>query len=256
MFDWLIKLLRKKFGKKAKPVVSVPDVVTTTPPVVVPAGPRLGDPFVEDFSDLDAWIVSNWKAPGIGTFATSNVYLAEGMLCLELFQTSNTTVGGEVATKRKFGYGIYEFDVRASSTSATAMGQGSPVSGSITGCFNYGPNSTTEIDIEVEGNERSPYVQLTSWIGEGKPNEHNLHRPKVGPHAEFKRYKFIWTRDSIEYYVDDLIVARHTKVVPVLPAPFMFNHWGTNSRDWGGVDSPGVKRFMWIRSFKHTPFLD
>jgi beta-glucanase (GH16 family) len=162
--------------------------------------------------------------------------------------------GGEIATIEKFGYGTYEYSVRASSTAATSDAIGTPVSGSITGCFNYLTASATEIDIEVEGNERNRTTQLTTWINEAKPNEHTDVSPTGAlPHEAFFDYKFVWTPGKIQFYRNNVLIGTHTKVVPTEPAPFMFNHWGTNNVNWGGLATPDVTRYMWVKNFRFTP---
>jgi beta-glucanase (GH16 family) len=245
-FDWL-------FRRKPKPPVVTP------PPTATPT-------FVEDFTTLKNWVVSTWQAPGRnsvhnGSFAHDHVTLLQGGgVCLKLTQSMTSgvafSVGGEIATKEKFGYGIYEFVVRASSTSPTREGAGRPVSGSITGCFNYGPSSITEIDIEVEGNERSVWTQCTSWKGETQPNEHTKVTAPAAhttPETGYFKYTIVWEPTRIRFYRDGLLIATHTKVVPSQAAPFMFNHWGTNNADWGGVASPGVDRWMYVKSFSYAP---
>jgi beta-glucanase (GH16 family) len=145
--------------------------------------------------------------------------------------------------------------MRASSTSATSDGSGSPVSGSVTGFFNYAPAYITEIDFEMEGcSERSPITQLTSWVNENLPNEHtNVSASGLAPEQGFFTYKFVWMPGKIEFYRDNVLIGTHTKVVPTDPAAVMLNHWGTNNQDWGGVGSPGITRYMWVKSFKYTP---
>jgi len=249
------ELWNRLFGIKSSPVPA-PAPIAKTPT------------FVDNFSSLDPtkWQVSTWTAPGAnpthkGVFSADHVYIQDGMLCLKLSQFLNadgtfSSVGGEIATLQKFGYGTYEFVVRASSTSSTSIGQGKPVSGSITGCFNYLPNSETEIDVEVEGGVRSSWTQFTSWISESKPNQtQTLTSVSAAetPEAEFFTYKFVWSRGSIVFYRDNMVVATFTSVVPTQPAPFLFNHWGTNNPLWGGPATPGQDRYMWIKSFSFTP---
>lgn len=254
---------RRLFGKV--PVVVAPVVIA--PPIdAAPPEPIAFEPipveqkrptFVENFANLSKWNISSWSAPGGGKFNPANALISNGMLCLKLQQVKTdsgiTSIGGEIATKEKFGYGTYEFEVRASSTAATPDAIGSPVSGSITGCFNYAKNSITEIDMEVEGGTRSGYAQFTSWNLETNPNQNVKIPTKPLPHEEFKTYKFIWTPQGTTFYINGVEVGKHTKVIPSEPAPFMFNHWGTNSSNWGGTATPGVERYMWVKSFSYTP---
>jgi len=224
--------------------------------VIAPVEPKLPT-FAEAFSNLDRWIVSTWEAPAGGKFSRNNVSIVDGILCLRLQQTIVNgvvqSVGGEVSTREKFGYGTYEFEVKASSTAAAPTAVGNPVSGTITGCFNYAPSSITEIDMEVEGGTRSNLAQFTSWMLASNPNQ-SIKVPTVpAPHVEFKKYKFVWTPQGTTFYINGVEACRHTKVIPSEPAPFLFNHWGTNSVDWGGVATPDVERYMWVKNFSFTP---
>lgn len=246
--DWWNRMMGKK--KPTPP----------PPPVVVPPAPVLAPTFVETFKNLDNWIVSTWTAPAArstnhaGKWSADNATIGPDGLCLKLSQTLDgtliTSVGGEVATKQKFGYGTYEFVVKASASAA-----GVPVSGSITGCFNYNEGSATEIDVEVEGGVRSRTTQLTSWAGESNPNEHTDVFPELAslPHQDFHTYKFVWSPGKIEFYRNGVLIGTHTKVVPTKEAQMYFNHWGTNDPNWGGMATPGVDRFMYIKRFSFTP---
>lgn len=248
--NWFTRLFQRK--KPTSNPAPSPVPAPTSAPTPAPKPPT----FVETFKNLDNWVVSTWTAPGTnsthkGIFDASNVTLTADGLQLKLWQrqedSSFMSHGGEVVTKQKFGYGKYEFVVKAS-----ADASGKPVSGSITGCFNYGPASITEIDFEVEGNERSGLCQFTSWKGETNSNE-STKVPGIQPHTGFHKYVFIWSPGKVEFYRDDVLVATHTKVVPSEPAPFLFNHWGTNNVNWGGLATPGVERTMIVKSFSFTP---
>lgn len=268
MMKMIKRFLDKLFGKKPVPA-PVPAPTPAPTPVPAPAPPVVKNPtFVEDFSsgklDPAKWVVSTWTSPMStathkGTFLAKNVSIVDGVLCLALTQSKMSygiaSKGAEIATVEKFGYGTYEYSVKASSTAATPGALGEPVSGSITGCFNYLPASATEIDIEVEGNERNRTTQLTTWINETKPNEHTNVAPagNVLPHQAFFDYKVIWAPGKIEFYRNNVLIGTHTKVVPTDAAPFMFNHWGTNGPDWGGLATPDVTRYMWVKNFTYTP---
>ena len=45
----------------------------------------------------------------------------------------------------------------------------------------------------------------------------------------------------------------HTRDLPTVPAPFLFNMWGTNKSSWGGMATIGPTRYMYISNFKYTP---
>lgn len=248
LLTWFINLFRKK-----KPV----------PPTPVPA-PTFTADFLSGTIDPAVWTVSTWTAPGgnasnIAQFAGDHAVVKDGMLCLVLTQTKTPegkilSLGSEITSVKQFSYGTFEWVCRASSTASTPALQGTPASGSITGCFLYRDHATTEIDVEVEGGARSALTQFTSWVGETNPNQ----TTQVGnagsmPHDTFFVYTVKWMPGKVEFYRDNVLVATHTTVVPSLPAAVMMNHWGTDHDNWGGLATPGVTRFMWIKSFKYTP---
>lgn len=277
MMKMIKRLLNKLFGKNKEvkvevPVVPTPGIVHVPEPVPVvadPSVPKKEPTFVEDFSsgklDPAKWTVSTWTAPGgsathKGTFLAKNVSIVDGILCLKLTQAAMSygvsSKGGEIATVEKFHYGTFEWEVKASSNATTVAQVGTPVSGSITGCFIYLDGAKTEIDFEVEGGTRNRMTQLTSWVGESNPNEHTDVFPVTNgklPHEDFFKYKFVWMPGKIEFYRDDILIGTHTKVVPTEPASVMINHWGTDNVDWGGKATVGVERTMWVKNFKYTP---
>src|SRR5262249_61451066 len=91
--------------------------------------PTTASTFADNFANLNNWIVSNWGAPGGGQFKPEHVDVSTGMLRLIVTQDGTTagSVGGEVQSKQLFGYALYDFVVRASSTSPTPYGTGSSV---------------------------------------------------------------------------------------------------------------------------------
>jgi beta-glucanase (GH16 family) len=257
----LRKLWEFIFGrKKVRNTVPVP----TPEPVPAPA-PVKEPTFIDNFSKIDTtkWTISTWTAPGAtpthkGTFLAKNVSIVDGTLCLKLNQVATaagvTSKGAEIASNEQFHYGTFEWEMRASSTALTPAAPGIPVSGSITGCFIYFDGAQTEIDFEMEGNERNNYTQLTSWVGESNPNEHTkVDSSAFLPHDGFHLYKFVWMPGKIEFYRDNVLIGTHTKVVPSLPAKIMMNHWGTDNINWGGKASIGIERSMYLINFKYTP---
>jgi beta-glucanase (GH16 family) len=221
------------------------------PPIVVSS---LSDSF--NSGSLSAnWLVSVYPAPGDGVFAASMVDLSQGMLCLKLTQTKNldgsiSSVGGQIQSVALYGYGTYEWVARASSTSITPNGSGWPVSGSVTGLFNYINNSQTEITFEVEGGLLNT-VWMTNWISETQ--NYGTSTTLAAPDAGFHRYKFIWQAGKIDFYIDGNLITTHTINVPSAPAYILMNHWGTDSATWGGLATPGVERYVYVSGFSYTP---
>lgn len=248
--NWLRQLFRRR---------STPEVVAPVPPAPEPTWT-----FTTDFTlqrELPVgWQASTWTAPGknathLGSWSPSNLSFSEMGVCLTLDQTTTmngfASLGAEIFTQRKFGFGTFEWEMMASADTSRQ-----PVSGSISGLFIYRDAATTEIDFEVEGNERHRWTQCTSWTHETSPNEHTKVTPVADahlPHQQFCRYRFVWTPEKIEFYRDGALIATHTKVVPQLEAAIMINHWGTNSADWGGLATPNRPRHMYVKSFKYAP---
>jgi endo-1,3-1,4-beta-glycanase ExoK len=117
--------------------------------------------FSSGILDASKWLASDEPAPGRisginqGSFIPSNVDLSKGLLCLKLQQQQGSSgvisIGGQIQSLETFGYGTYEWTMRASSTSATPNGSGLVVSGQISSGFIFVNNSQTEIDFEIEG---------------------------------------------------------------------------------------------------------
>lgn len=228
--------------------------------------------FKEDFSeglDPKRWIISAWVAPHNSAhnkteFKPDHVKVVDGILQLKLTQMKLAdgtfiSFGGELKTIAKFGYGTYEFELKASSTGLEPEGHtGKSVSGSITGAASFLLHSETEIDIEYEGlPERAHLTQSSTWVDENKPSQitktpiENIYA--YWPHQRFHAYRYVWSPGKVVFFRDNVVIATHTRIVPEAPAPFLFNHWGTNSKDWGGLATPNVIRYMYIKNFSFTP---
>ena len=217
--------------------------------------------FVDDFNsgtlNKANWIVSNWTSYNYGgagsdvTFTSSNIDLSQGMLRMELnVPTATASTGAEIQSKQTFGYGTYETVMRMASTSATANGAGGTVSGSDSSIFSYINNSESEIDTEFCANTPG-IINYTNWDTLAKnqatwPASANLA-------AGFHDYKMVWAPGQIQWYIDGVLLATHTQNVPSTPAYIMFNFWGTNSKSWGGLATPGVTRYFYVKSVSFTP---
>lgn len=224
-------------------------------------------PFEDNFAIINSydWSVSVSESPGQtkdhnGTFVLDNAQIVDGYLQLKLEQVKLengefASYGGELSTLREFGYGTYEFRMRASTTSDTPNGPGEAVSGSVSAAFVYADDATTEIDVEFEGNENQDATHLLSWIGEKRDNQHTkLLLGGVAPHDQFYVYQFVWRPDSVTFYRDGVLIAKHETIVPVAPGKMVFNHWGTHSQWWGGWATPGTVRYTYVDWFRFTPF--
>jgi beta-glucanase (GH16 family) len=200
------------------------------------------------------WKISDWTAPGgnaqhAGVFKSSHVVRNFHGLGLKLVQRKRIgggfiSEGAEVTFARELGYGTYTWVARATFPA---------VSGSVMGLFNYRTGSETEIDIEVEGGERRNLLQFTTWKGENLPNEHRVYAPPILPSDEFYALAYRWLPDRCEFYVNGSHADTHIEVVPSRTACPMMNHWGTHNANWGGLATPDVERWVWVKSFRFTP---
>jgi beta-glucanase (GH16 family) len=224
------------------------------------------DAFRDDFNRLNErhWTVSQWQAPGgtgnhHGVFDDDHVDIVNGYLRLRVDQTRGAdglfrSFGGEIQSNREFGYGVYEFRMRAASTSPTPHGAGHAITGSVSASFVYAQNAVTEIDIEFESHERSHKTHFLTWIGEHRDNQHTqLALPGPSPYEQFYTYHFVWQPGMVTFYRDGEIVAQHRNVVPSQPGRMIFNHWGSHNQWWGGWSTQDVPRYVYIDYFQFTP---
>jgi endo-1,3-1,4-beta-glycanase ExoK len=222
-----------------------------------PAGATFFDNFSSGSLDTSKWIASNWSAPGGGKFVPWYLDFSSGMLRIKVTQTYTSTgaissVGGEIQSKQTFGFGTYVWVFRASSTSSTPTGYGVAVPGQISSGFAFVNSSRTEIDSpEIEG-QNPGTLWWTTWSGLTNKQWTSTQAP-FAPEKGFHSYKCVWTRSAAKFYVDGVLVSTHTGVVPQTPAFAMINHWGTNSRGWGGLATPNITRYMFVRSFSFIP---
>jgi beta-glucanase (GH16 family) len=217
----------------------------------------------------EAWRIASWQSPdskvGLnhGTYAPENVDFIDGMLRLRVEQTQGPdgviSKGAAIWTREKFEYGTYEFVMRMASESPTPNGAGKAQSGTVSSAFLYFQNSETEMDIEFLGDKNS--LWMTNW--------HNLNlntRPSYSPEVRttdevqnsslserFHDYKLVWQPDSVTWYIDGVLVARHDTNVPVAAAYIMLQIRGTNSDQWGGKATLNVTRYAYVKSVKFYP---
>ena len=230
----------------------------------------------DDFSltqiDASRWVIANGRAPGyipnyhVGYYQPGHVSVGGGSLAMLLTQENGLvdkgygviSRGAMIYTKQKCGYGTYQWTMRMSSTANGPTAEGYPTSGSVSAGFVYGNNSETEIDFEFSGQDPDT-LWLVNWLNTNPrtdPTEANETYTAVQPFvstSSFHTYKFVWQPGKITYYVDDQPQAEHTTNVPSAAAYFMINHWGTDSRSWGGYATVGTARYFYIDRVSYTP---
>jgi beta-glucanase (GH16 family) len=215
------------------------------------------------------WRIASWQSPdskiGLnhGTYVPENVEFVDGILRLKVEQTQGPdgviSKGAAVWTRQKFGYGTYEFVMRMASESPTPNGPGSAQSGTVSSAFLYFQNSETEMDIEFLGDKNCLWAT----------NYHNLNLntpPGYSPEVrtadqvmdssladQFHHYKLVWQPESVNWYIDGMLVASHHTNVPIAPAYIILQIRGTNSDEWGGKATLNVIRYAYVKSVKFYP---
>ena len=237
------------------------------------------DDFTGSTVNTDHWVIAEGSAPGYrpaihrGFFQSDRVTLQDGYLVLRLSQgygpvDSNDSgvisLGGAIYSKKKYGYGTYEWRMRMSSTAASPTATpGFPISGSVSAGFNYVNNSETEIDLEF-GAHAPGVLYMVNWknpdTSQDPLSEHStFNTGSFGDdlHNTFKTYRFVWTQDSISFYVEDVngdnLLATHLTNLPSASAHFFISHWGSNSPYWGGMATPGTDRYFYVDWASYTP---
>ena len=226
--------------------------------------PTFSDTFSEGKLDATKWSVSNYEVnnyTGSGsdvTFSPNNVDLSGGNLRLELTQaTPGTSTGAELTSKLRFGYGTYQFSMRAGSTSPVYSSEGTTESGQISSTFiiyDPAPNytSVTEIDApEIEGlAARSNDIEWDVWRNGVSTDPSPEYVVLLNPEDGFHLYEFVWSATSIRFYVDGRLKSTCTSGIPTVAAVIDINFYGTNSAEWGGLATVGVTRYMYVNSVK------
>jgi beta-glucanase (GH16 family) len=232
----------------------------------------LAQTFSDNFSagklDTSKWEVATYKSPdskpglNSGIYVPENLDFSRGMLCIKVTQQKGgadniLSYGGAIISKKRFGFGTYEFVMRMSSTSATPDGLGTAKSGAISSGFVFYNNSESEIDLEFLGNENA--IWITNWQNtnpKNDPSDKMKQTDKISNQvlaADFHKYSLVWTPTSVKVYIDGTLVASHTERIPQSPAYIILQHRGTNSNEWGGMAMVGVTRFMYVKSVNFTP---
>ncbi|MFD1734146.1 glycoside hydrolase family 16 protein [Deinococcus malanensis] len=187
---------------------------------------------------------SFWARDGLtGNWNTSNVTVNAGYLIMKLDVSAGLIANAaELATSTRYGYGTYEARLRAASTSADPAVRGVGTSGNITGFFSFVNDSETEIDHEIEGQNRT-----IDWMGAWQTtNRHDYGTGGTGADLsqDFHTYRWDWTPTRIDFYIDGVLKRTTTSVVPTAAAHLMFNLWPTNSTGWGGLATAGTQYML------------
>jgi beta-glucanase (GH16 family) len=264
--------IRGTFGVIRRASFLITDAVSTPQPAPTPTEPpdeltntpTFEDNFNEGVLNKSKWAVSNYETndyAGGGSnvrFSPDNIDLSGGSLRLELRQpTPGTSTGAEITSLLRFGYGTYQFSMRAGSTSPSSSGTGTTESGQISSTFiihNPPPtyDSVTEIDApEIEGlSARHDDIEWTVWKNSNATDPTPEYKVLTNPEDAFHVYKFVWSATSIKFYIDGVLKSTCTSGIPTVAAVIDINFYGTNDTLWGGLATVGVTRYMYINSVK------
>ena len=171
--------------------------------------------FVDNFdgNNVDKrWVVANGSAPGYrvgehqGNYQQDRVSVSGGYLRIMLTQEGGIvdgvsgviSRGGLVYSKRKCGYGTYEWNVRMSSTQASPTDpSGFSTSGSVSAGFVCVNNSETEIDFEFSGQDPD-VLWMVNWLNTN-PNQDPTGQHQTYSYLQpfdstsgFHQYKYVW----------------------------------------------------------------
>lgn len=195
-----------------------------------------GKSFVDNFDGLSGsrWFVSDGWNNGKHqncTWSKSQVKVSGGMLNLSFEKKpykERQYSCGEVQTRERFSYGVYEARVK------TDTGSGLNAA-----FFTYiGPvdkQPHDEIDFEVLTKDPSK-VQVNTYVG-GKPYNEKLVDVPGGADKGFHDYAFVWEKERLRWYVDGQLVHEATGATP-LPSnaqKIFFSLWGSDTLgEWMG----------------------
>lgn len=222
---------------------SVANDVTVTP------SPRLT--LVQSFAADDA---GNWHkadgwsngAPFLNGWCQDQVSFVNGLMSVTLESKSCATevyASGEYRSNDFYGYGYYEARFRAVSGA-----------GLVTSLFTYtgasDGNPHDEIDMEILGQDTTR-LQVNYWSnGVEHPVMINLGFDAADA---MHVYAFEWTQNTINWYVDNILV--HTEDgsngnLPSTPGRIMVNAWACSATAWCGGFNPAslpvVVQYDWL----------
>jgi beta-glucanase (GH16 family) len=165
------------------------------------------------------------------------------------------STGGMIHTKETFGYGTYEFCARMGSTATSPLATGNSASGSHSALFNYINDSETEIDMEAYGSWPN-HIDATTWknpnpsqdVASADSSETYFQDPGMG--AGFQVYKFVWTPNTITFYVNNQYQATLNNFIGSAPANLFVALFGSDSST--NSASLGVNQYMYVQWIRYT----
>ena len=158
------------------------------------------------------------------TWSPNNVAFQNGQMKLTIDRNGSGYTGGEYRTKKYYGYGLYQVNMKPIKNS-----------GVVSSFFTYtGESDGTkwdEIDIEFLGYDTTK-VQFNYYTN-GQGNHEYLYNLGFDASQSFHTYGFDWNQGSITWYVDGKAVYTATNNIPDTPGKIMMNVWpGTGVDNW------------------------
>lgn len=215
-----------------------------------------GKSFVDNFDTLDRarWLVSDGWDNGKHqncTWAKDQVTVTDGIASLSFepkpYKARDYSCG-EIQTKARFGYGVYEARIKSSGVAP----------GLNAAFFSYiGPvhkQPHDEIDFEILTKDPTK-VQLNAYI-DGKAGNEKLVDVPGGADRDFNDYAFVWEKEKLQWYINGKLVHELTSPaqLPSHPQKIFFSLWGSGTLDeWMGpfVD-PGKAVTMEVDRVAYT----
>lgn len=227
---------------------------------------RAQSAFADNFSsgllDTTRWACDTGSSPGniaganVATWDCGHLDLSQGVLDIKLTQVNvggvTQSVGAELRSLARYTYGEYHIIMRTASTAVTPNGSGVSASGDDSSWFLYFTDSQGEADMpEVTGDDPT-LLQYSSYLNGTTDPEYST-ITLTGPEQGFHDYGLVWTPGQMQFLLDGKIVTTHVEMIPTIPLWIMASLWGTNSKNWGGVSSPGTTRHQYIQHISYTP---
>lgn len=194
-----------------------------------------GKPFRDRFNRhrRDRWRISNGWRNGkwtINDWQRSQVEFDKGLTLTleERLSPRADYAGAELQSRRRFGHGYYEVEMRAARAS-----------GVVSAFFTYtGPpfgDPWNELDVEILGSK--PREVMFTYFRDGEKIEH-IHQLPFDASQDLHTYAFDWQPEHLRWYVDGRLVHESSPAemrFPNLPQKMMTSIWGSDQlTEWVG----------------------
>ncbi|KAI7869080.1 concanavalin A-like lectin/glucanase domain-containing protein [Spinellus fusiger] len=154
-------------------------------------------------------------------FKPGNVKIQDGFAQLTVDVNNGNATSASFGTKRDdIMYGTFRAKLKVPD-----------VPGTVSAFFFY-RNDTCEIDVEALSHIQNPWQtnfavqpQIYNEDGSASNLTSERYRPSFNPTEDFHEYRFDWTPEKVDFYVDTDHVYTMTTHVPNAPGRAILNHW-------------------------------